>query len=198
LSAPRKGVRPKTEAETFLAALPQRFAQFGLELHPDKTRLIEFGPSAEKNRRDRGEGKPETFDFLGFTHICGRKRSNGYFTVLRQSQRTRLQAKLAHIKTELRRRFHEPIPTLGRWLASVLRGHFNYYGVPMNGPALSIFRFQVVRLCHRALSRRSQKGRIPWERMYRLVDCYVPKDRICHPYPLQRMGVTTQGKSRMR
>ena len=185
------GFQSKAEAETFLTALQERFAQFGLELHPDKTRLIEFGPFAEKNRRDRGQGKPETFNFLGFTHICGRKRSNGYFTVLRQTQRSRLQAKLAYIKTELRRRFHDPIPVLGRWLGRVLRGHLQYYGVPMNGPALALFRFQVGRLWHRALARRSHKGRIRWERMYRLIDRYLPKVRICHPYPLQRMGVTT-------
>jgi len=192
------GFQSKAEAETFLTALQERFAPFGLELHTDKTRLIEFGPFAEKNRRERGQGKPETFNFLGFTHICGRKRSNGYFTVLRQTQRSRLQAKLAYVKTEWRRRFHDSIPTLGRWLGRVLRGHLQYYGVLMNGPALSVFRFQVGRLWHRALARRSQNGRIRWERMYRLIDRYLPKVRICHPYPLQRMGVTIQGRSRMR
>ena len=192
------GFQSQIEAETFLAALQERLTQFGLELHPEKTRLIEFGPLADKNRRDRGEGKPETFNFLGFTHICGRKRSNGRFTVLRQTQRSRLQAKLAEIKVELRRRFHDPLPALGRWLASVIRGHLQYYGVPMNGPALYCFRFQVGRLWRRALSRRSQKGRIRWERMYRLIDRYLPRVRICHPYPLQRMGVITQGRSRMR
>ena len=192
------GFQSQTEAETFLAAVQKRLTQFGLELHPDKTRLIEFGPFADKNRRDRGEGKPETFNFLGRTHICGRKRSNGRFTVLRQTQRSRRQAKLAEIKVELRRRFHEPIPALGRWLASVIRGHCQYYGVPMNGPALYLFRFQVGRLWQRALSRRSQKGRVTWERMARLIDRYLPKARICHPYPLHRMGVITQGRSRMR
>jgi len=192
------GFQSQTQAETFLAALQERLTQFGLELHPQKTRLIEFGPFADKNRRDRGEGKPETFTFLGLTHICGRKRSNGRFTVLRQTQRSRLQAKLAEIKAELRRRFHEPIPALGRWLASVIRGHCQYYGVPMNGPALYLFRWQVGRLWQRALSRRSQKGRVTWERMRRLIDRYLPKARICHPYPLHRMGVITQGRSRMR
>ena len=140
------GFQHRTEAEQVLAALRQRFAKFGLELHPDKTRLIEFGQWAAHNRRRRGLGKPETFDFLGFTHICGTKRSNGRFTVLRQTMRKRLTAKLAEVKAELRRRMHDPVPDVGRWLRSVVRGHLQYYGVPMNGPALGTFRFQVVRL----------------------------------------------------
>ena len=140
------GFQHRTEAEQVLAALRQRFAKFGLELHPDKTRLIEFGQWAAHNRRKRGLGKPETFDFLGFTHICGTKRSNGRFTVLRQTMRKRLTAKLAEVKAELRRRMHDPVPDVGRWLRSVVRGHLQYYGVPMNGPALGTFRFQVVRL----------------------------------------------------
>ena len=185
------GFQSKTEAEAFLAALRERLARFGLELHPDKTRLIEFGPFADRNRRGRGQGKPETFNFLGFTHICSRKRSNGMFTVLRQTQRLRLQAKLAKIKAELKERMHEPVPELGQWLGSVLRGHLQYYGVPMNAPALHLFRFQMARLWHRTLCRRSQKGRILWDRTKRLIERYLPPARVCHPYPLKRLGVIT-------
>ena len=185
------GFQSKTEAEAFLVALRERLTRFGLELHPDKTRLIEFGPFADHNRRGRGQGKPETFNFLGFTHICSRKRSNGRFTVLRQTQRSRLQGKLAEVKAELKRRMHDPVPELGQWLGSVLRGHLQYYGVPMNAPALNLFRFQVARLWHRTLCRRSQKGRVLWERMNRLIQRYLPPARICHPYPLRRMGVIT-------
>ena len=185
------GFQSKTEAEAFLVALRERLTRFGLELHPDKTRLIEFGPFADHNRRGRGQGKPETFNFLGFTHICSRKRSNGRFTVLRQTQRSRLQGKLAEVKAELKRRMHDPVPELGQWLGSVLRGHLQYYGVPMNAPALNLFRFQVARLWYRTLCRRSQKGRVLWERMNRLIQRYLPPARICHPYPLRRMGVIT-------
>ena len=185
------GFQSKTEAEAFLVALRERLTRFGLELHPDKTRLIEFGPFADHNRRGRGQGKPETFNFLGFTHICSRKRSNGRFTVLRQTQRSRLQGKLAEVKAELKRRMHDPVPELGQWLGSVLRGHLQYYGVPMNAPALNLFRFQVARLWYRTLCRRSQKGRVLWERMKRLIERYLPPARICHPYPLRRMGVIT-------
>ena len=122
------------------------------------------------NRQWRGEGKPETFNFLGFTHICVKKRSNGRFTVLRQTIRKRLQAKLNEVKAELQRRMHEPVPELGKWLRAVVRGHIRYYGVPMNQPALAMFRFQVGWLWHRALSRRSQNGRVLWDRMRRLID----------------------------
>ena len=151
----------KSDAEQFRAELTERLQKFHLELHPEKTRLLEFGPFAVENRQRRGEGKPETFNFLGFTHICGKKRSNGMFTVLRQTIRKRLQAKLNEVKTELRRRMHDPIPEVGQWLRSVVGGHFRYYGVPMNHPALNIFRFQVGWLWYRTLSRRSQTGRIP-------------------------------------
>lgn len=185
------GFQHRAEAEAFLAALRQRFAQFGLELHPDKTRLIEFGQFAAENRRKRGQAKPETFDFLGFTHICGTKRSNGRFTVLRQTMRKRLTAKLAEVKAELKRRMHETVPAMGKWLASVLNGHCRYYGVPMNAPALWRFRFEAVWLWHRSLCRRSQTGRITWDRMKRLVARYLPVPRVCHPYPLRRLGVIT-------
>src|SRR5690606_18479041 len=154
------GFQSEVEAKRFRADLEERFREFNLELHAEKTRLLEFGPFAAENRRRRGEGKPETFDFLGFTHICAKKRSNGRFTVLRQTIRKRLQAKLSEVKAELRRRMHDPIPEQGRWLQSVVGGHIRYYGVPMNSHALSLFRFQVGWLWHRALSRRSQTGRV--------------------------------------
>ena len=184
------GFQHRAEAERFLVELRERFAKFSLELHPEKTRLLEFGPSAADNRRRAGQGKPETFNFLGFTHICGKKR-NGRFTVVRQTIRKRLQAKLSEVKTELRRRLHAPIPEVGRWLRSVVEGHLRYYGVPMNGPALFTFCFQVGRLWCRALRRRSQTARITWERMRRLIRRWLPPPRICHPYPLRRLGVVT-------
>jgi group II intron reverse transcriptase/maturase len=185
------GFQSKSDAERFWAELVERFRKFRLELHPEKTRLLEFGPFAAENRRQRGQGKPETFNFLGFTHICGKKRSNGRFTVVRQTIRKRLQAKLSDVQAELRRRMHDPIPEVGRWLGLVVGGHIRYYGVPMNGSALSLFRFQVGWLWHRALSRRSQNGRVLWDRMRRLIDMYLPPVQIHHPYPLRRLGVIT-------
>ncbi len=185
------GFESEGEAKRFQCELTERFRQFNLELHPEKTRLLEFGPCAARHRQHRGEGKPETFDFLGFTHICAKKRSNGRFTVLRQTIRKRLQGKLAEVKLALRHRMHAPIPEQGQWLRSVVAGHIRYYGVPMNGPALACFRFQVGRLWHRALSRRSQNGRVSWERMRRLIAHWLPPARVCHPYPLRRLGVIT-------
>jgi group II intron reverse transcriptase/maturase len=185
------GFQSEMEAKRFRAELEERFRKFKLELHPEKTRLVEFGPFAADNRRRRGEGKPETFAFLGFTHICAKKRSNGRFTVLRQTIRKRLQAKLSEVKAELRRRMHDPIPEQGSWLRSVVGGHTRYYGVPMNSPALRLFRFQVGWLWSRALSRRSQNGRITWDRMRRLIDRWLPPAHVCHPYPLRRLGVIT-------
>ncbi len=185
------GFQVKSDAERFWAELKERFRKFALELHPEKTRLLEFGPLAAGNRKRREEGKPETFNFLGFTHICGKKRSNGMFTVLRQTMRKRLQAKLSEVKTELRRRMHYPIPKVGQWLRAVVSGHFRYYGVPMNSTALALFRFRTGWLWQRALSRRSQNGRVPWDRMRRLIDRWLPPVRICHAYPLRRLGVVT-------
>jgi RNA-directed DNA polymerase len=185
------GFQAKSEADQFRAELTERMRKFNLELHPEKTRLLEFGPFAIDNRKKRGKGKPETFNFLGFTHICAKKRSNGMFTVVRQTIRKRLQAKLNEVKAELQRRMHDPIPEQGQWLQAVVRGHIQYYGVPMNAPALHLFRFQVGRLWHRALSRRSQNGRVLWDRMRRLITRWLPPARVCHPYPLRRMGVIT-------
>jgi hypothetical protein len=185
------GFQHRSDAEQFWKELSERLRKFRLELHPEKTRLLEFGPFAAENRVRRGQGKPETFDFLGFTHICAKKRSNRRFTVLRQTMRKRLQAKLSEVKTELKRRMHSPIPEQGRWLSTVVAGHIRYYGVPMNSNALFLWCFQVSRLWHRALSRRSQNGRVAWNRMYRLIDRWLPPPRICHPYPLRSLGVIT-------
>jgi RNA-directed DNA polymerase len=185
------GFNSKADADQFRVELTERMRNFNLELHPEKTRLLEFGPYAIDSREWRGEGKPETFNFLGFTHICVKKRSNGRFTVLRQTIRKRLQAKLNEVKAELQRRMYEPIPEQGKWLQAVVRGHLRYYGVPLNQNALWIFRFQVGRLWHRALSRRSQNGRILWDRMRRLITRWLPVPTVCHPYPLRRMGVVT-------
>jgi hypothetical protein len=191
------GVQHRHEAERFLAELRARFAKFGLALHPDKTRLIEFGPFADRNRRGRGQGKPETFNFLGFTHIGGTKRS-GMVTVLRQTVRQRLQAKLQAVKTALRRRMHLPIPEHGAYLRAVVGGHGRYFGVPMNGQAIRLFRQEVGRLWRRVLLRRSQTHALPWRRMSRSITRWLPPARICHPYPLVRLGVVTQGRSRVR
>jgi group II intron reverse transcriptase/maturase len=184
------GFQYRSDAERFRNELAERFRKFGLELHPDKTRVLEFGPFAAENRRRRGSGKPETFDFLGFTHICGKQR-NGRFTVLRQTIRKRLQAKLNAVKIELRQRLHDPVPEVGAWLRSVVGGHLRYYGVPTNSQALVLFRYRIGWLWYRALSRRSQTGRVCWDRMTRLIRRWLPPARISHPYPSRRLGVTT-------
>jgi hypothetical protein len=185
------GFQVQSEAERFRGELAERFRKFHLELHPEKTRLLEFGAFAIAHRQRRGLGKPETFNFLGFTHICGKKRSNGWFTVLRHTIRQRLRAKLQHVKVELRRRMHHPLREQGAWLRSVVAGHVRYYGVPSNRAALRAFRTQVARLWFRTLHRRSQRQRLTWVRMQRHVDRWLPPARVCHPYPLRRLGVIT-------
>ncbi len=174
------GFQHRTDAERFLAELKERFQKFGLEVHPEKTRLLEFGRYAAERRQRRGEGKPETFDFLGLTHISGKDRK-GRFMVKRRTVRKRLQTKLRDVKTELRRRLNVPVRKVGEWLASVLRGHYRYYGVVGNSEALSRFRYEVARLWHRILERRSQKARVTWERMARLIKRWLPPARIYHP-----------------
>lgn len=156
------GFQYRDDAERLQAKLSERLARFGLELHPEKTRLIEFGRFAAEKRGRRGRGKPETFDFLGFTHCCGKTRT-GWFTVLRKPMRTRWQAKLKEINIELRRRMHHPVPEQGAYLRSVVMGHMRYYGVPMNGPALRAFRHEIGGLWCRTLRLRSQKHRMPLE-----------------------------------
>ena len=153
--------------------------------------LMKSPNKAEKSGAEGMEGKGQAKGNLRQQHICGKKRSNGRFTVIRQTIRKRLQAKLSEVKAELKRRMHDPIPEVGRWLGSVVSGHIRYYGVPMNGPALNVFRFQVGRLWHHALSRRSQTGRVLWDRMRRLSAHYLPPVHIYHPYPLRRLGVIT-------
>ena len=191
------GFERRADAEGFQGALRERLAKFNLELNAEKTRLIEFGRFAEQNRRERGHPKPETFNFLGMTHICGRGK-NGRFTVLRRTMRERMRAKLREVKAELRVRLHEPIAEVGKWLRTVVSGHHRYYGVAGNNRALSWFRYYVGRLWWRTLGRRSQKGHVSWERMARLVKRWLPPSQIYHPYASLRFGVTTQGKSPVR
>jgi group II intron reverse transcriptase/maturase len=191
------GFEHREDAERFLSDLRDRFAEFGLGLHPGKTRLIEFGRFAAENRARRGDPKPETFDFLGFTHICAKNR-NGRFKLTRITIKKKMRAKLHAVKTEMRRRMHHPIPDQGRWLASVVQGHFNYYAVPDNSKALHSFRRTVVGHWRKSLGRRSQKGRITWERMYRLADLWLPQPRILHPWPNVRFDAKTRGRSPVR
>ena len=174
------GFQHRFDAERFLAELKERFQKFGLELHPEKTRLLEFGRFAAENRQRRKEGKPETFDFLGLTHICAKDRK-GRFVVKRRTIRKRLQAKLREVNTELRRRLNVPVRKVGEWLSSVLRGHYRYYGVVGNFEALSRFRYEVGQLWHRTLQRRSQKASVKWERMARLIKRWLLPARIYHP-----------------
>jgi RNA-directed DNA polymerase len=191
------GFQHREDAERFLAELRDRFAEFGLELHPEKTRLIEFGRFAARDRVRRGDRKPETFDFLGLTHICAQDR-HGRFKLKRVTSKKKMQAKLRSVKTEMRARMHHPIPEQGSWLARVLEGHYDYYAVPDNSEALHGFRRRVTRLWLQALRRRSQKDRFTWERMYRLADRCLPEPRILHPWPNRRFDARTQGRSPVR
>ena len=194
------GFQYRSDAEQFLRELGERFAQFQLELHPDKTRLVEFGRFAAENRRGRGAGKPETFDFLGFTHSCDRTRK-GKFIVLRQTKKKRMRRKLKQVKTTLRERLHDPIPEVGAYLRTVVRGHYRYYGVPRNGPALNAFRHAIVQLWWRSIQRRSQRHRAKHKlrrRFWVWVSRFLPPAHIFHPYPDQRLHVLTQGRSPVR
>jgi group II intron reverse transcriptase/maturase len=191
------GFQHRTEAEQFLIVLRERLGQFGLTLHPDKTRVLEFGRYAAQNRQERGQGKPETFQFLGLVHSCGRTRK-GEFRVHRQTAADRLRAKLSEVKAELRRRRHDPVPEVGHYLAGVVRGHCQYYGIPGNGRAIARFRDEVNRHWHRALARRSQKGSVRWERMKRLIQRFIPPARIAHPSSWVLFAVMTQGRSPVR
>jgi RNA-directed DNA polymerase len=179
------GFEHEDDAERFQKDLRARLAEFCLELNAEKTRLIEFGRYAAQNRQKRGLGKPETFCFLGFTHICARDRK-GRFKLRRITDSKRMHAKLREVNTELRRRRHLSIPEQGRWLANVLRGHCNYYAVPDNGKALNAFRYRIVRLWLMSLRRRSQRHRLTWERMHRHADRWLPTTRILHPWPEAR------------
>jgi RNA-directed DNA polymerase len=184
------GFERRAEAERFQRDLRERLDRFKLELQTDKTRLLEFGRFACQDRARRGASKPDTFSFLGFTFICGRTRKGG-FSVLRQTIQKRMRAKVQSLKQELHQRLHDPIPEQGAWLRTVLLGHYRYYGVPMNGPALRAFWNQVIRLWREALRRRSQRGRITRQRMDQLIRDWLPLPRIYHLYPSQRLRVTT-------
>jgi RNA-directed DNA polymerase len=191
------GFEIRADAERFLSVLRERLGQFGLLLHPDKTRLLEFGRYAAQNRRERGQGKPESFQFLGFVHSCGRT-AKGEFMVHRHTAAERLRAKLKEVKAELRQRSHDPVPEVGRYLAAVVRGHGQYFGIPGNRRAIRRFRDEVSRLWHHALSRRSQKGSVTWDRMHRLIQRFIPPARIVHRSSSVIFAVMTQGKSPVR
>jgi group II intron reverse transcriptase/maturase len=184
------GFEDEQDARRFLDELRERFSRFGLELHPDKTRLIEFGRHAARRRARRGLGRPETFDFLGFTHICTTSRK-GRFWIKRITIAKRMRAKLRQVKDELKRRWHQPIPVQGRWLRSVVQGHLNYYAVPGNSNAIAAFRTQVTRHWLRALRRRSQRSRATWERMNRIAKRWLPLARVKHPFPDVRFAART-------
>jgi RNA-directed DNA polymerase len=176
------------DARRFWDAMRKRFEEFSLSLHPEKTRLIEFGRQAADRRDQRGLGKPETFNFLGFTHICGRSRK-GKFLLKRKSRRDRMRGKLKEIKEEMRHRMHQPIPEQGRWLAQVVRGYFAYHAVPTNSASIGAFRHHVVDLWRCSLSRRSQRGGITWQRIKQIADDWLPKPKVLHPWPQQRFAV---------
>ena len=182
------GFEHESTARRFLDAMRIRLREFALSLHPEKTRLIEFGRFAAQNRKRRGLGKPETFSFLGFTYICGKTR-RGKFLIKRKTRGDRMRAKLQEIKRELRRRMHQPIPEQGRWLKQVIAGYFNYHAVPTNSRALIAFRFHIVDLWRRTLRRRSQKDRTGWVRVGQLANDFLPKPRILHPWPQARFAV---------
>ncbi len=182
------GFQHEADARRFWDAMRERLGEFALSLHPDKTRLIEFGRFAAANRAKRGSSKPETFNFLGFTFICG-KSLTGKFLIHRKSRRDRVQAKLSEIKKALRQRMHQSIPEQGKWLGQVVRGYFNYHAVPTNGRVLGAFRHHVVDLWRRTLRRRSQKDNTTWNRMTRLANDWLPKPVILHPWPNARFAV---------
>ena len=184
------GFEYREDAERFLSELKERMNRFHLELHAEKTRLIEFGRYAVRDRKRRGEGKPETFDFLGFTHICSANR-RGQFIVRRHTMRQRLRAKLKSMKIELKRRRHQKLVKQRQWVSAVLEGHYRYYGVPRNIRALRAFYHEILWHWWRALKRRSQKNRLPWKLFCQKADHWLPRPRITHPYPNQRLRVTT-------
>ena len=182
------GFQRRDDARRFWDAMRERLQEFSLSLHPDKTRLIEFGRFAVQNCEKRGRSKPETFKFLGFVLICDKTR-RGDFRIRRKSRGDRMLAKLAEIKEALRRRRHRPIPERGKWLAQVVAGYFAYHAVPTNGLALSAFRYHVTVLWHRQLCRRSQRAWVVWERMAKIADAFLPKPQILHPWPSVRFAV---------
>ena len=183
------GFQHESDGRRFLDGMRERLGKFALTLHPEKTRLIEFGRFARERRKRQGLGKPATFNFLGFTFICGQTRA-GKFQIRRKTRADRMRAKLKMIKAELWRRMHQPIPVQGKWLWYVVNGYFNYHAVPTNGQALHVFRHHITDLWRRSLRRRSQKDRMTWERMTQLVNDWLPKPLILHPWPSDRFAVT--------
>ena len=192
------GFEHEHEAKAFLHDLHERLRAFELALHPDKTRRIRFGRHAAKQRASLGEGKPETFDFLGFTHFCTRSRKWGSFVIGRKTIKKRMRAKLKAVKVELRKRMHDPIAKTGEWVKQMLQGHLNYYAVSGNHPSLWWFCNQVRWYWLRSLRRRSQKAFLSWERFIRLVDRFFPPIKVLHPLPLHRFDVKTRGRSPVR
>src|SRR5712692_4411941 len=184
------GFQHRTEAERFLKEFRERLAKFGLELHPDKTRLIEFGRFAARDRKARGEGKPETFTFLGFTHYCGQRHKSGTFTVWRITAKKRMVAKLKAIKAELQRRMHDRMAEVGVWLRKVVLGYYQYHAVPGNTTQLRIFKLRVCRLWQSVLVRRSQRAQMRWERFTPVLNRWIPPPRVLHPYPDARFYAT--------
>ena len=181
------GFEHEADARRFWDAMRTRFERFGLELHGEKTRLLEFGRYAAVRRQRRGLGRPETFTFLGFSFICGTSR-RGAFQLQRRTRRDRMRARLREIKEELRRRMHDAIPEQGRWLRAVVSGYFAYHAVPTNGSALGAFRYHVTDLWRRTLRRRSQKDDLTWVRMTKIAAAWLPPSRILHPWPAQRFA----------
>jgi len=184
------GFQYREEAEKFLVDLRERVRKFGLELHPGKTRLIEFGRYAAERRGKRGEGKPETFKFLGFTHICGKNHQTGYFQVYRKTIGKRMAAKLKDIRQTLRKRMHEKTKAIGKWLQSVVCGYFRYHAVPSNEARLKAFRNEVLRMWWWQLRRRSQKSNWSWGRFQERLAPLIPEVQILHPYPEVRFAST--------
>ena len=182
------GFRHEADARRFWDAMRDRLREFSLSLHPEKTRLIEFGRYAAERRAKRGLGKPESFTFLGFTFICGKTRQ-GKFLLCRNTRRDRMMAKLLEVKEELRRRMHQTIPQQGAWLRQIMTGFFNYHAVPTNSAALSAFRYHTTVLWLRALRRRSQRDRMTWARMAKIAADWLPEPRILHPWPSKRFAV---------
>ncbi|MCC7469829.1 MAG: group II intron reverse transcriptase/maturase [Bacteroidetes bacterium] len=191
------GFQYKSEGEKYLKALEKRLEKFGLKLHPVKTRLIEFGRYAQSNRKNRGMDEPETFNFLGFTHIC-EKSTLGYYFIKRITIKKKSDAKLKKVFEDLHKRKHRPVHVTGKWLASVVRGFTNYYGVPGNSKSITAFRWLIVRYWKKTLNRRSQKGiKLTWEKFSKIAAYYIPVPKICHEYPEVRFALT-RSKSRMR
>jgi RNA-directed DNA polymerase len=192
------GFQHRDQAERFLEQLRERLRKFGLELHPDKTRLLEFGRYAAERRKERGEGKPETFNFLGFTHLCGTNRTTGGFALKRQTIGKRMAAKLRDIRQKLTRRMHASWAATANWLQSVVRGYFQYHAIPGNEPRMQAFRNDVLRLWLHALRRRSQRSTWSWTRFHERLGVLLPPVQVLHPYPDARFDARIQGGNRVR